>query len=828
MSARPRLARYERWLSALLAIVAMVYLPFAVWTARLVLLHPWDGIEWTLATGVVQSIYRGGPADGLLEPGDQIVAVDGVVPRLALPLYAERQVGQEVQFTVRRDGFQSPVALQLATPPVDVRILALLPLLTALGVWFLGGVVLVLSVQPRLRTLFFLFCLDAAVSLSAGAVSSIGPRWTSSLFNLGLWVFLPLAIHLHLYFPDRLRFPGQRLLVAGLYGLAGLAAIVYLAWTPAVLREFAWYPQFHTGARLALAGGFLGAVALMTWGYFRDPSPSYRRGARLVLLSAGVAFIPFVFLGILAEVLLGRTLLPYSTLFPLFLAIPVGYGGAILRHRLLRLERVVNRTTAHVIASLLTMTWVVLLSSVVRARWEPDLLASALLDLGIVIAVAWLFGPTLGQVQTLVDWAFYGGWYHHQDVVQQVGDELDRVVDPAAFEPALCSKLCATMRLRCACLVLTEWTLLDLPTPEPSDATVCQLFALPARSAPKLPVAGKLSRYFDRVRGSVQADRLRDELGDQVAGLEHQIVACDHVRLWVPFWERDILLGLVGIGARYGADGFGAADRQTLGIIANHVATSIRNLELNAQLSSRISEVNALNRRLVLLREEERRELARDLHDDVIQGLVSLQFQIAHSEQASPLPLYESIGGLVDRLRALCRGLRPPVLDSLGLVPALRSHVRELARGSPIEIDLQIEGDQERELPEQVSLTLFRALQEALVNIQKHARASRVEVRLVIRQDALHLTVQDDGRGFAVPPSLGTFLTRDSFGLVGLRERLELVGGTLRVRSQPGQGTELRIRVPLAAEWDGAANERWIDDRVSGDGTDVTREWVAH
>jgi signal transduction histidine kinase len=231
-----------------------------------------------------------------------------------------------------------------------------------------------------------------------------------------------------------------------------------------------------------------------------------------------------------------------------------------------------------------------------------------------------------------------------------------------------------------------------------------------------------------------------------------------------------------------------------------------------------MAEVNALHQRMVLLREEERKQLARELHDEVIQGLVSLQYQIAHSDGESRLPLYESIGELVRELRAVCRGLRPPVLDSLGLVPAIRSHVRERASSTGVPIELEIEGDAARELPEDVALTLFRGLQEALANVQRHAVASQVGVHLSIRPDALTLVVRDDGRGFEVPPSWGTFVEGDRFGLVGLRERLELVQGTIEVRSDPGEGTELTLRVPLAEPTDDPQKERLSYARILGDG----------
>lgn len=148
-------------------------------------------------------------------------------------------------------------------------------------------------------------------------------------------------------------------------------------------------------------------------------------------------------------------------------------------------------------------------------------------------------------------------------------------------------------------------------------------------------------------------------------------------------------------------------------------------------------------------------------------------------------------------MRRICSDLRPPVLDSLGLVPAVRSRLRELESRVSLQVRLQVEGDEEQDLPEEVALCLYRVLQEAVLNVQKHAAARRVVVAVRLRPEAVTLSVEDDGRGFVLPPRLGLLTNEGHFGLLGLQERLELVQGTLRVTSAPGQGTRLEAHVPL-------------------------------
>jgi len=819
MPSKSRLLLCDKRASAVLAILAIAFLPLAAWIAHLVALHPWDGIEWNLLTGQVVSVDPGGPASELLWPGDSIAAVNGVLPRLAPPLYRGLVPGDRVRFAVVRSGTESVVVVQLAEPPARVWVERLVPVFAACVSWALGVGVLAFGARDGSAILFFLFCLVFSTGLATGSVSFLGPLWMGSLFNLCLWWLFPLSIHLHLVFPERRLTSRWRYGLVGLYGVVALASMPYLVNGLSALRAFAWYPVLHLGARLALGAGFGGAALLMVWGYYHEASAAYRRGVRLVALSGATALMPFVALGLLPEVVFGHPLVPYWALFLLLLFIPAGYGYAILRFRLLRLDRFANRAMAHVLAFVLTASWVVVLRGWIGSRWTLDMQANALVDLAIVLAVGWSFAPTLRQVQRLMDRAFYGGWYEHQDVTEQVVRSLDQAADPAAALQSACDRLCSAMKLECTCLVFSDRVRLEGQPAHRHGHHGCDLLDGLDPASHRLPTTGALCRRLGHSSAVWDAAELRRALdGASLSDVERQLAGCERASLWAPLGEGEALLGVMGVGAKVGGDPFGQADRQAVGIIANHIGKTIRNLDLAAQLASRMSEVSALHRRLVRLREEERKQLARELHDRVIQGLVSLQFQIAHADGGSRLSLYESIGQLIGELRALCRGLRPPMLDSLGLVPAVRSHVRELARRSSMQIELDIVGDDTCELPENIALTLFRALQEALANVQKHAMAGRVTIELAIEADGIRLDVCDDGRGFVVPSSWGEFAARDSFGLIGLRERLDLVDGRIKVRSAPGEGTELWIDVPLARaerqeHESGAVDERVLTDR---------------
>ncbi|MBU2610008.1 MAG: ABC transporter permease [Chloroflexi bacterium] len=228
---------------------------------------------------------------------------------------------------------------------------------------------------------------------------------------------------------------------------------------------------------------------------------------------------------------------------------------------------------------------------------------------------------------------------------------------------------------------------------------------------------------------------------------------------------------------------------------------ALRYDELHRQVEEISAERRAMNqayRQLVRGREEEREKLSRELHDQAIQSLVCLKFHLAERAPYARVELQAGLDGVITMLHELCSDLRPPALDQLGLAAALRSYVDDFSARSGLPVELRVpQPGEERRLPPEVELALFRVAQEALTNAWKHAQAPKVEVDLWFDEKAVQLTIYDRGRGFAVLERLGALAEAGHFGLVGMHERMELIGGALRLTSASGQGTTIVAWVPL-------------------------------
>ena len=200
--------------------------------------------------------------------------------------------------------------------------------------------------------------------------------------------------------------------------------------------------------------------------------------------------------------------------------------------------------------------------------------------------------------------------------------------------------------------------------------------------------------------------------------------------------------------------------------------------------------------------EEERNRLARELHDDTIQAVIALKqrVQLARKsikDQAGKQSLEELevlAEQTIENLRRLTRALRPIYLEDLGLVTALEMLARETSQNNNVAVDFQKTG-QERRLPHETELALYRIAQEALTNIVKHSNATRAEVIIGFDTSQILMKVIDNGTGFEVPRSPTDFAASGHFGLLGIRERADLIGARLEVDSAPGKGTRLTVRL---------------------------------
>lgn len=224
------------------------------------------------------------------------------------------------------------------------------------------------------------------------------------------------------------------------------------------------------------------------------------------------------------------------------------------------------------------------------------------------------------------------------------------------------------------------------------------------------------------------------------------------------------------------------------------------NRSLETQVLARTAELRELSNRLLKIQEDERRAIARELHDQVGQMLTGLKFQLeAAARVAGPAAqdkLTEALATSTDLLRhvrELTQHYRPRILDDLGIQPALEWHATQFYRQTDIAVSLDLTLPAER-LPGEVETVVFRFVQEALTNVARHSGATKAEVTVTTNGPHLIIEVTDRGKGFDAEAAAAR---SESIGLAGLRERVQLAGGRFEIFSKAGQGTRVQAEIPL-------------------------------
>jgi signal transduction histidine kinase/DNA-binding response OmpR family regulator len=275
------------------------------------------------------------------------------------------------------------------------------------------------------------------------------------------------------------------------------------------------------------------------------------------------------------------------------------------------------------------------------------------------------------------------------------------------------------------------------------------------------------------------------------------------VMMAAPLTLKDRLLGVLLLGAEHPSDltGIHAQIAQEVGAI---VSLALAHAELLDNVTRSHGQLESLSHRLLQVREEELRRIARELHDEIGQSLAILNLNLARARKAAETPRSrqsledcgELVAGLMTKVRGLSLDLHPALLDDFGIVTALRRHIETLA--GRIDLHLLLDADESiGRLDPEMETVCFRVVQEALTNVIRHARASTAKIRLALRAGRLKVSVVDDGGGFDAEAAMERGVGGASLGLLGMRERVSLVGGELQIISTPGKGSEIKVSFPV-------------------------------
>lgn len=541
---------------------------------------------------------------------------------------------------------------------------------------------------------------------------------------------------------------------------------------------------------LLFLGWFGTAIVAQIHRYRRVSGPAERQQTKWVVFGLAAALIGFL------AVVLGGAVLPAETLqnpfalaaaitatYLFLLLVPLSMAMAISRHRLWDIDPLVSRALTYGALSVAIVGLYALLVGALAALFRTT--DSWLLSFAATGVVAVLFQPLRERLQRAANRLVYGERDEPYAVLSRLGRRLEATLAPDAVLPAIAESIAQALKLPHASVWTTEHDTLHLA-----------------------------ASYGTRPAGSVIHDgqglaTLRQEIEGprpapcDAAGVRAAVEPLGSLVL-LPLSHAGVLVGALGLAARSPGDAFSPADRTLLRDLARRAGTAVQAARLTTALHGSLEELRDSRQRLVTAQDEERRRIQRDLHDGLGPTLASMRLRLEGClDPSGQIPpgvaselerLYALLGQATADIRRLVHDLRPPVLDQVGLVPALRQHVELFAREAGLEACFAAQAD--LPVPASAEVAIFRVVQEALVNVQKHARASCVEVRLERDGDWLAVGILDNGIGFRG----GGAADGSGAGLRSMRERADLLGGALLVENRGGGGTGLVLRIPIGPQ----------------------------
>lgn len=532
--------------------------------------------------------------------------------------------------------------------------------------------------------------------------------------------------------------PGERprrRLVLGAWLLPPVAMLVLVVGAVAAASDWpTWFALVYGGTTAIVATVLTVLIAIGAVAYLRSDRREVR--VRLRWVAGGSAVTAGLGLGLwhLPELLLGHTLLPPGALGLSGLPFLAGIGVALGRHQLFDIERLANRSLTYLAATaVLVAAYAIAVALLGNVLGLSGGLAAALAAVGAAVALA----PLLRLARRIVNRLMYGDRDDPAGVLARLGSRMQAVLLPNDVLPAVVETVAQSLRL--------PYVAIQLPGTDQSTG----------------PDGFQLVIEYGRPIGAIHEEELS---------------------------HHGTVVGRLQVSARGIDDPLGEADLLLLRSLAGEIGPAVQAVRLHRDLVRSRAQ-------LVALREDERRRLRRDLHDGLGPALaaIGLKAGLARRGVTPGTRTYDLLGEIdgevkasLGGIRRLVEGLRPPTLDELGLVGALRTRATTLAGA----IDIEVRGDvSNRCLPAAVETAAYWIAVEAMTNASRHSRGSRCLVDLQLFHHTLVVLVADDGRGIEPTRSRGV-------GLNSMRERAVEVGGTLVVHTV-ADGTEVVARLPL-------------------------------
>ncbi len=708
--------------------------------------------------------------DAGIRPGDIIIGIDG---QLATPSVDSATLA--AASTVHTQSVNGAEMVASGASAVTISEQRQMSFLT-IAVCFVAvtSIIFVLANDFTAARAILGFGLAAAVMLLTAIATPFGSAWALGVEYVAVVSFGATTFLLFLVFPINhlLTSWGRRAAKACL----ALVATLFMGYIWVVVVDPPAYQPLQRIGFATLVAQFMGAGMLVIAATVKTSAKQQQAQRALGLIALGTiaGLAPFCLLALAPRLLgLGHLVRPDVAILSVVL-VPVSLGAAILSRQFFGITRILRRgLVALVVWVGLIGSYSVALDVILEAGAKIDILAPVAASTVLSVAlIAGTFGPAQQGLRRALERLLFRDVYSYAATLQHLSNEIVHQGSVESIASHFLSRLGQTLDLSWSAIIL-------------NDAYA--------------PV-----RYsWGDCPGSLDLDPLAGATFGRRHGLE--VAASADLAQLVPLMIEGVPIGTMAIGPKRRDIELLQEDRSLITTLAPLVATTLQNALLIRRLESQVAALEdreqalaALSTKLLQVQEEERRRLALDLHDDPLQRAVLLARELNEAPHCSHHRLIGTAEEIIISLRAICTGLRPPVLDDLGLAAGLNRLLHDVEARSDLATALLVETTDHapfKRLEPDLEIALYRVAQEALNNCLKHARATQVTVSVCQSPGRVRLNVADDGHG--IDPSHGSEPVPPHLGILGMQERLRPWGGRLNVEGSPMGGTIVSAEVPL-------------------------------
>jgi PAS domain S-box-containing protein len=394
-------------------------------------------------------------------------------------------------------------------------------------------------------------------------------------------------VNFHLYFPQHLSLRGQKGMLIALYTIALLGGLPYLALGVIQIRTSQYFTQYTSAAWIFLAVNSLAVVALLFYSYQHATTPGARGKIRIVVLGGVLSLFPLITMALLPMALFQQTFIPYAFSFIFLAILPLTYCYAIFRHRLVEIERHVNRGATIILVFSILGAIYLILYVILDSAFTSAEVDSPEINTILVLVLAVIFSPLHRFVQKVVDTAFYGGWYDYRSAITQITQGLEQITNLNTLAETVSGRLVKTLRLEESCVFLSDlrgtYSIVQVAPRPPLDGREKSQF---------MPLPRSSLSYLLHMGEAVERTALKDALHDvKLSKEELALLNSEQVYLWVPVIGHGQVLGLLALGPKFGGDVFSGEDMDILRVVARQLSPLIENIHLVTRLRRYASEL---------------------------------------------------------------------------------------------------------------------------------------------------------------------------------------------------------------------------------------------